>query len=44
VLNDQLATLERDSIEHGAEGENIDYSDGLEAERERGITIDVAYR
>jgi sulfate adenylyltransferase subunit 1 (EFTu-like GTPase family) len=34
VLNDQLATLERDSREYGAEGENIDYSDGLEAERE----------
>ena len=28
----------------GAEGENIDYSDSLEAEREQGITVDVAYR
>ena len=33
VLDDQLATLERDSRKHGAEGENIDYSDGLEGER-----------
>ena len=47
VLDDQLATLERDSKKYGTDGENIDYAlllDGLEAEREQGITIDVAYR
>ena len=47
VLDDQLAILERDSKKYGTDGENIDYAlllDGLEAEREQGITIDVAYR
>jgi bifunctional enzyme CysN/CysC len=47
VLDDQLTTLERDSKKYGTDGENIDYAlllDGLEAEREQGITIDVAYR
>src|ERR1700754_5005383 len=47
IFEDQLATLERDSIKHGTDGENIDFAllvDGLEAEREQGITIDVAYR
>jgi bifunctional enzyme CysN/CysC len=47
VLDDQLATLERDSKKYGTDGENIDYAlllDGLEAEREQGITVDVAYR
>jgi bifunctional enzyme CysN/CysC len=47
VLDDHLATLERDSKKYGTDGENIDYAlllDGLEAEREQGITIDVAYR
>jgi bifunctional enzyme CysN/CysC len=47
VLDDQLATLGRDSKKYGTDGENIDYAlllDGLEAEREQGITIDVAYR
>ncbi len=47
ILEDQLATLERDSKRHGSTGDSIDLSllvDGLEAEREQGITIDVAYR
>jgi len=47
LLDDQIAALERDSRRHGTQGEDIDYAlllDGLEAEREQGITIDVAYR
>ena len=47
ILDDQLATLERDSRKHGTTGDDIDFAllvDGLEAEREQGITIDVAYR
>jgi bifunctional enzyme CysN/CysC len=47
IFEDQLATLKRDSAKHGTQGENIDFAlllDGLEAEREQGITIDVAYR
>jgi bifunctional enzyme CysN/CysC len=47
LFEDQLATLERDSRKHGTVGEDIDFAllvDGLEAEREQGITIDVAYR
>jgi len=47
IFDDQLATLERDSRRHGTTGEDIDLAllvDGLEAEREQGITIDVAYR
>lgn len=48
LFDDQIRTLERDSKKHGAAGENeIDFAlllDGLEAEREQGITIDVAYR
>ncbi len=47
IFEDQLATLEKDSIKHGTDGDNIDFAllvDGLEAEREQGITIDVAYR
>ncbi|WEK59240.1 MAG: adenylyl-sulfate kinase [Candidatus Brevundimonas phytovorans] len=47
VPEDQLATLERDSRRFGTDGTNLDYAlllDGLEAEREQGITIDVAYR
>jgi bifunctional enzyme CysN/CysC len=47
ILEDQLLTLERDSRKHGTTGEDIDLAllvDGLEAEREQGITIDVAYR
>ncbi|WP_048646079.1 sulfate adenylyltransferase subunit CysN [Nitratireductor soli] len=47
IFEDQLATLERDSKKHGTAGDGIDFAllvDGLEAEREQGITIDVAYR
>jgi bifunctional enzyme CysN/CysC len=47
ILDDQLASLERDSKKFGTTGEDIDFAllvDGLEAEREQGITIDVAYR
>jgi len=47
IFEDQLATLERDSRKHGTTGEGLDFAllvDGLEAEREQGITIDVAYR
>ncbi len=47
LFDDQLATLEKDSRRHGTDGDNIDFAllvDGLEAEREQGITIDVAYR
>ncbi len=47
IPDDQLAALERDSKKHGTDGDNIDFAllvDGLEAEREQGITIDVAYR
>ncbi|MFO0986421.1 MAG: sulfate adenylyltransferase subunit CysN [Alphaproteobacteria bacterium] len=47
LFDDQLAALERDSRRHGTTGEAIDFAlalDGLEAEREQGITIDVAYR
>jgi len=47
VFEDQLATLARDSVRHGTTGDHIDFAlllDGLEAEREQGITIDVAYR
>ncbi|NIJ75490.1 bifunctional enzyme CysN/CysC [Xanthomonas campestris] len=47
LFDDQLAALEGDSRRHGTQGEGIDYAllmDGLAAEREQGITIDVAYR
>ncbi len=47
LFDDQLAALEHDSRRHGTQGERIDYAlllDGLAAEREQGITIDVAYR
>src|ERR1700743_3459193 len=47
LFEDHLATLEKDSRKHGTVGEGIDFAllvDGLEAEREQGITIDVAYR
>jgi bifunctional enzyme CysN/CysC len=47
VFDDQLAALEADSRRYGTQGERIDYAlllDGLQAEREQGITIDVAYR
>ena len=47
LYDDQLAALERDSKRVGNAGDSIDYAlllDGLKAEREEGITIDVAYR
>ncbi len=47
LLDDQVAALEADSRKHGTQGEDIDFAllvDGLAAEREQGITIDVAYR
>ena len=47
IFADQLAAIERDSKKSGTNGADIDYAlllDGLEAEREQGITIDVAYR
>jgi bifunctional enzyme CysN/CysC len=47
IFDDQLRALESDSKRYGTQGEKIDFAllvDGLEAEREQGITIDVAYR
>ncbi|HTO40232.1 MAG TPA: sulfate adenylyltransferase subunit CysN [Rhizomicrobium sp.] len=47
LFDDQMAALQKDSKKHGTTGEDIDFAllvDGLEAEREQGITIDVAYR
>ncbi|AMJ59770.1 sulfate adenylyltransferase subunit 1 [Bosea sp. PAMC 26642] len=47
VFDDQLGTLQRDSRKFGTQGDEVDYAlvvDGLSAEREQGITIDVAYR
>lgn len=47
IFEDQLAQLEADSKRVGTQGQNIDFAllvDGLTAEREQGITIDVAYR
>src|ERR1700743_2764763 len=47
LFEDTLASLERDSRKFGTTGGDIDFAllvDGLEAEREQGITIDVAYR
>jgi len=47
IFEDQLAALEADSRKVGTQGEEIDFAllvDGLAAEREQGITIDVAYR
>ena len=47
IYEDQLAALERDSKTAGTTGDDIDLAllvDGLQAEREQGITIDVAYR
>lgn len=47
LFDDQLANLEKDSKTRSSAGGDIDFSllvDGLEAEREQGITIDVAYR
>ena len=47
VFEDTLRAVERDSQTYGTTGEPIDFAllvDGLQAEREQGITIDVAYR
>ena len=47
LLDDQVSALEADSRRHGTQGDEIDFAllvDGLAAEREQGITIDVAYR
>ena len=47
IFDDQLSALERDSKKFGTTEDDIDFAllvDGLEAEREQGITIDVAYR
>src|ERR1039457_6191652 len=47
IFDDQLSSLTKDSVRHGTTGEDIDFAllvDGLEAERQQGITIDVAYR
>jgi bifunctional enzyme CysN/CysC len=47
IFSDQLDALQRDSRKHGTTGEALDFAlllDGLEAERQQGITIDVAYR
>jgi len=47
IFEDQLAAINKDSKKHGTTGEEIDLAllvDGLQSEREQGITIDVAYR
>ena len=47
IFDDQLQALETDSRQYGTQGEKMDLAllvDGLQAEREQGITIDVAYR
>jgi len=47
LFEDQLSALEQDSAKHGTQGAAMDFAllvDGLAAEREQGITIDVAYR
>ena len=47
LFDDQLSALKQESKKHGTQGQDIDFSllvDGLSAEREQGITIDVAYR
>ncbi len=47
VFDDHVSALERDTARYGTTGEKIDFAllvDGLEAEREQSITIDVAYR
>ncbi len=47
IFDDQLTALESDSRQYGTQGETLDLAllvDGLQAEREQGITIDVAYR
>ena len=47
LFDNQIKELKNDSKKHGTQGADIDYAllvDGLSAEREQGITIDVAYR
>ncbi|MCB9855836.1 MAG: sulfate adenylyltransferase subunit CysN [Phycisphaerales bacterium] len=47
IYEDQLAAIRKDSLRHGTTGDDFDpalLTDGLKAEREQGITIDVAYR
>lgn len=47
IYEDQLAAIEKDSVKSGTTGDRVDLAllvDGLQAEREQGITIDVAYR
>ncbi len=47
VFEDQLSATEAESRRFGTQGDNVDLAllvDGLQAEREQGITIDVAYR
>ena len=47
LFDNQIKELKNDSVKHGTQGADIDYAllvDGLSAEREQGITIDVAYR
>lgn len=47
IYEDQLRSLRKDSVKFGTQGDDIDYAlllDGLDSEREQGITIDVAYR
>ena len=47
IYEDQLAAIQEDSVKSGTTGDDIDLAllvDGLQAEREQGITIDVAYR
>lgn len=47
IYEDQLEAMESDSVKHGTTGKKVDLAllvDGLQAEREQGITIDVAYR
>ena len=47
IFEDQYSAIARDSLKHGTTGADVDLAllvDGLEAEREQGITIDVAYR
>ena len=47
IFDDQIASLKKESNLHGTQGKEIDFAllvDGLSAEREQGITIDVAYR
>ncbi|MDG6777357.1 sulfate adenylyltransferase subunit CysN [Thiomicrorhabdus sp. zzn3] len=47
IFEDQLAAINKDSKKHGTTGDEIDLAllvDGLQSEREQGITIDVAYR